>query len=62
MRDKCAVFGHQNQYGPSVVFHTLAGQFGKSENYVMISYKHCNDMMFAGTDEPPAYLELKSIG
>ncbi len=40
----------------------LAGQLGKSEDYVMISYTYCEDMIFAGNDEPLAYLELKSIG
>ena len=35
---------------------------GKPEQYVMISLKHNPDMLFAGSNEPLAYLELKSIG
>ena len=41
---------------------TVADQLGKSENYVMVSYSHDADMVFAGTDDPMAYVELKSIG
>jgi phenylpyruvate tautomerase PptA (4-oxalocrotonate tautomerase family) len=35
---------------------------GKPERYVMISIEHNPHMLFAGSDEPLAYLELKSIG
>lgn len=41
---------------------SLASQLGKSENYVMISYEYCEDMIFDRSDAPLAYLELKSIG
>lgn len=40
----------------------IASQLCKPENYAMISYIHCEDMIFAGNNEPLAYLELKSIG
>jgi len=34
----------------------------KTEGYVMVQYHFCSSMCFAGTLEPLAYLELKSIG
>lgn len=40
----------------------VAALLGKPERYVMISYSHNPHMLFAGTDDPLAYLELKSIG
>lgn len=40
----------------------VAEMLGKPEQYVMVSYQHNPDMLFAGTAEPLAYLELKSIG
>lgn len=40
----------------------VANQLGKPEQYVMTSVEHNPAMQFAGTDEPLAYLELKSIG
>lgn len=40
----------------------VAEILGKPERYVMVSLEHNLDMMFAGTDAPTAYLELKSIG
>lgn len=41
---------------------TVAGLLGKPERYVMVSLEHNPDMLFGGTDDPLAYLELKSIG
>ena len=41
---------------------TVAEQLDKSEDYVMVSYLRDTDMLFAGSDEPMAYVELKSIG
>lgn len=41
---------------------SVAEALGKPERYVMVSYRHNPDMLFAGTDAPLAYLELKSIG
>jgi phenylpyruvate tautomerase PptA (4-oxalocrotonate tautomerase family) len=40
----------------------VAGELGKPEGYVMVAFAHAPSMMFAGTDAPCAYLELKSIG
>ncbi len=41
---------------------TVAKQLGKPENYVMVILQTAQNMLFAGTDAPLAYLELKSIG
>ena len=41
---------------------TVAEQLGKPENYVMVELQPAQAMLFAGTDDPLAYLELKSIG
>jgi phenylpyruvate tautomerase PptA (4-oxalocrotonate tautomerase family) len=40
----------------------VAELLGKPEAYVMVSVETVTAMQFAGTDEPLAYLELKSIG
>lgn len=41
----------------------LAAQaLGKPEDYVMVALEHSQPMLFAGSDAPLAYLELKSIG
>ena len=40
----------------------VARQLGKPESYVMTSVEISPAMTFAGTDEPLAFLELKSIG
>lgn len=40
----------------------VSDQLGKSEGYVMISLQPPAPMTFAGSDDPAAYLELKSIG
>ncbi len=34
----------------------------KPESYVMVALQHNPDMLFAGTREPLAYCELKSLG
>ena len=41
---------------------TVAEALGKPERYVMVAVIHNPAMLFGGTDEPLAYLELKSIG
>ena len=41
---------------------TVAETLGKPERYVMVKLEHNPDMLFAGSDAPLAYLELKSIG
>jgi phenylpyruvate tautomerase PptA (4-oxalocrotonate tautomerase family) len=40
----------------------VAEMLGKPENYVMLTLEHNPDMLFAGSEDPLAYLELKSIG
>jgi len=40
----------------------IATELGKPENYVMVTIDPVRPMLFAGTEEPTAYLELKSIG
>lgn len=40
----------------------VATQLGKPERYVMVSVESNPAMQFAGSTEPLAYLELKSIG
>jgi len=39
----------------------VASILSKPESYVMVSYQHNANMLFAGQDHPMAYLELKSI-
>jgi len=40
----------------------VAKELGKPEEFVMIAVQADTPMMFAGTDDPVAFLELKSIG
>lgn len=40
----------------------IASVLGKPESYVMIILSDESDMLFAGTDSPLAFLELKSLG
>ena len=50
----------------AVVLHRLsrevAEMLGKPESYVMVSINGNADLIFAATDEPCAYLGLKSLG
>ncbi len=41
---------------------TLARELGKPERYVMVSLAQGVPLRFAGTAEPAAYVELKSLG
>ena len=41
---------------------TVSEILGKPENYVMVSIQASMRMLFAGTDQDLAYVELKSIG
>jgi len=41
---------------------TVAKMLGKPESYVMVILEDSRDMLFAGTADPAAYLELKSLG
>ena len=40
----------------------VASVLGKPESYVMVALEAQQPMLFAGSNEPLAYLELKSIG
>jgi phenylpyruvate tautomerase len=40
----------------------MAEETGKSERYVLVEITENKLLLFAGTDEPLAYLECKSIG
>jgi phenylpyruvate tautomerase len=40
----------------------IAEKLGKPESYVMIALEPDTPMFFAGSDDPVAFLELKSIG
>ena len=40
----------------------VAAELGKPESYVMVALETETPMLFAGSDAPLAYLELKSIG
>jgi len=41
---------------------TIAKELGKPERYVLVELTENPLLLFAGTDEPAAYVELKSIG
>ncbi len=40
----------------------LADELNKPEEYVMIAVQPDTPMLFAGTDDPVAFLELKAVG
>lgn len=40
----------------------VASELKKPEEYVMVSFEQSQQMLFAGSNEPLAYVELKSIG
>ena len=40
----------------------VASELGKPEKYMMVSMDTSPGMLFAGTDEPCAFLELRGIG
>lgn len=42
--------------------HETAKLLGKPESYVMVIIESQQSMLFAGSDAPLAYIELKSIG
>jgi len=41
---------------------TISAQLGKPVDYIMVAIDPPRPMIFAGNNEPTAYLELKSIG
>jgi phenylpyruvate tautomerase len=40
----------------------VASELGKPEQYMMVSLESPDSMLFAGTEEPCAFLELRGIG
>lgn len=40
----------------------VAGELAKPEEFVMVALQDDTHMLFAGTDDPVAFLELKAIG
>lgn len=40
----------------------MATMLGKPESYVMVSLDSAADLMFGGSDEPAAFLTVKSLG
>ena len=40
----------------------ISSQTGKPINFIMVKLTHSLSMNFAGTDEPCAFIEIKSIG
>lgn len=40
----------------------VARELGKPETYIMVTFAPVQTMSYAGSEEPCAYLELKSIG
>ena len=42
--------------------HLVASELGKPERYMMVSLGPPLQMLFAGTDEPCAFMELRGIG
>lgn len=42
--------------------HSVAEILGKPESYVMIAIQADTPMSFAGSNEPTAYVQLKSLG
>ncbi len=42
--------------------HLMAQETSKPERYVMVELKNQNNIIFAGSTDPLAYLECKSIG
>ena len=40
----------------------ISSLLNKPENFVMVKLNHSLPMYFAGTDEPCAFIEIKSIG
>ena len=45
-----------------IVSESVATMLGKPESYVMLDYQRSPHMLFAGTGESTAYIELKSLG
>lgn len=46
----------------STLSYEVAQLLGKPESYVMVRFQHSENMLFAGSAEPLAFLQLKSLG
>lgn len=46
----------------STLSYEVAKLLGKPESYVMVKFQHNENMLFAGSDEALAFLQLKSLG
>lgn len=62
IRTNIAVSADLKQKLLSTVSLNLAEELGKPERYVMAELSGNADLLFSGSDEPAAYVELKSIG
>jgi phenylpyruvate tautomerase len=62
IESNCHIDQHQTQQLLESLSSTVADALGKPQRYVMVSYRYNPHMLFAGSDKPLAYLELKSIG
>ncbi|HXK18541.1 MAG TPA: phenylpyruvate tautomerase MIF-related protein [Polyangiaceae bacterium] len=40
----------------------LARELAKPESYVMVSFAHATELLFAGTSEPACFASLRNIG
>lgn len=57
-----AISGQNPQDLLSSLSKLVAQETGKPERYVLVEARENKAMLFAGSDEPLAYLECKSIG
>ena len=53
---------HDHLHFLTVCSSTVARALGKPESYVMVELSDNRPMMFAGSEAPLAFLELKSLG
>ncbi len=53
---------HDHVHFLSLCSTTVAQVLGKPEDYVMVEVSDNRSMIFAGTEAPLAFLELKSLG
>lgn len=62
IQTNCALDADLQRELPQRASQAVARLLGKPERYVMVTVEHNPAMLFAGSDAPLAYLELKSIG
>jgi phenylpyruvate tautomerase len=62
IQSSAPVAEHKKSALLSDVSKQLAGLLGKPEAYVMTAYQQADAMTFAGSNDPCAFLEVKSIG